>query len=107
MEYLRDKQVPLEVSPHSNYCLGIVKKDENHPIRKMLDAGLNCTVNSDDPAMFSTNLTNEYCMLYDQGFTMEELWELNLNGLKASFLSDANKSRYISIFEKFLSTYKP
>lgn len=106
VEHLKYRQIPLEVSPHSNYCLGIVKKDENHPIRKMLDAGLYCTVNSDDPAMFSTSLTKEYCLLHEQGFTLEELWKLNLNGIKASFLNDIAKNHYFSIFDKMKSKIK-
>ena len=106
VEYLKNSQIPLEISPHSNYCLGIVKKDKNHPIRKMVDAGLYCTVNSDDPAMFSTNLTKEYNLLHEQGFTLPELWKLNLNSLNASFLSDTNKNDYISLFEKLKAKNK-
>ena len=41
MKALRQRQVPMEVCPISNYCLGIVKKGEMHPIREMHDAGLN------------------------------------------------------------------
>jgi adenosine deaminase len=54
-------------------------------------AGLNCSVNSDDPPMFATDLNNEYLTLAAQGFTREQLWQLNLNGLEASFLAPAEK----------------
>lgn len=96
--HLREKQIPIEVSPTSNYCLGVVKAQENHPIRQMLDAGLFCTINSDDPAMFSTNLTQEYELLATQGFSMEELWQLNLNALEASFLSREEKAKFRAKF---------
>jgi len=91
VDYLRETQIPMEVSPTSNYCLNIVKKEEKHPIRQMLDSGIFCTINSDDPAMFSTSLNNEYKLLGDQGFTREELIQLNKNAVKASFLSRSEK----------------
>lgn len=104
VELLRQRQTPLEVSPQSNYCLGVVERDQLHPIRKMVDADLYCTVNSDDPAMFSTSLTNEYLTLAEQGFSWEELWQLNLNTLEATFLDEAEKDKYRIEWEKFLRT---
>ncbi len=94
VEALRLRQIPIEVCPVSNYCLGIVKQGEMHPIREMIDAGLNCCINSDDPAMFSTCLSNEYMTLASQGFDWTELQQLNLNALEASFLDDAEKKHY-------------
>ncbi len=102
VEILRQRQIPLEVSPQSNYCLGVVERGQPHPLRKMVDAGLYCTVNSDDPAMFSTSLTNEYLTLAEQGFSWEELWQLNLNTLAATFLDKAEKDNYRLEWEKFL-----
>jgi adenosine deaminase len=104
MKVLRRRQIPLEVSPQSNYCLGVVKPDQYHPIRNMVDAGLYCTVNSDDPAMFSTSLTNEYLTLAAQGFSWEELWQLNLNALEATFLDEVEKERYRDEWKQFIHT---
>ncbi len=89
---LRASQTPLEVCPQSNYCLGIVGRGQLHPIRRLVDAGLFCTVNSDDPPMFSTSLNREYETLAEQGFSWAELWRLNLNTLQASFLNEAEKA---------------
>ena len=102
VEELRSLQTPLEVSPQSNYCLGVVPRSQPHPIRQMLDAGLYCTLNSDDPPMFNTDLTNEYLMLAAQGFSWEELWQLNLNTLEAAFLSEAEKAVYRTQWQAFL-----
>lgn len=88
---LRERQVPLEVSPQSNYCTRVVDWGKPHPIGRMVAAGLNCSVNSDDPPMFATDLNNEYLTLAAQGFTREQLWQLNLNGLEAAFLAPAEK----------------
>jgi adenosine deaminase len=65
-----------------------------HPIREMFDAGLNCCINSDDPAMFSTSLVNEYETLASFGFSWPELQQFNRNALQASFLNDADKNLY-------------
>jgi adenosine deaminase len=104
LDYLKATQLPVEVSPTSNYCLKLVQPNEPHPIRKMVDSGVFCTVNSDDPAMFSTTLSKEYELLYQQGFTWEELWQLNLNALEASFLSKEEKEKYLQQLLHFKTT---
>lgn len=91
LERLRRESTPLEVCPHSNYRLGIVKPGEPHPIRALIDAGVRCTVNSDDPAMFETDINSEYLTLAQQGFEEEELRDLSLVTLEATFLPDADK----------------
>jgi adenosine deaminase len=98
---LRERQTPVEVSPQSNYCLGVARRDQPHPIRQMIDAGLNCSVNSDDPPMFSTDLNNDYLTLAAQGFTFDELWQLNVNGLNAAFLSESEKNGLAAEFAAF------
>lgn len=103
LAYLRDTQLPVEVSPWSNYCLGVAEKGKPHPIRQMMDAGVYCTVNSDDPAMFSTTLKDDYLLLYDQGFTWQELWQMNCNALEASFLEEKQKAIYRKQFEEFIA----
>lgn len=92
---LRERQIPLEVCPVSNYCLGIVRRSEMHPIREMFDAGLNCCINSDDPAMFSTSLLNEYLTLASLGFSWPELQQLNQNALGSAFLDDTERKHIV------------
>lgn len=88
VEELRDRRIPLEVCPTSNVRLGIVDRMEHHPVRALIDAGLVVTVSSDDPPMFNTSLTDEYLALEKYlGFTADELEQLALNSVHASFLS--------------------
>lgn len=91
IERLRHQGTPLEVCPQSNYRLGVAKPGEPHPIRALFDAGIRCTVNSDDPAMFETDINREYATLAEQGFTWDELQKLNLITLESTFLNDADK----------------
>jgi adenosine deaminase len=91
---LRDRGIPLEVCPTSNYRLKVVADGAPHPIRQLVDAGLVCTVNSDDPPMFGTTLVDEYLRLAGQGFTWSELWRLNRAALTAAFLTPAERAAY-------------
>jgi adenosine deaminase len=89
LEHLRDRQIPLEVCPTSNLCLGVYPSYQAHPFRQLWDQGLYVTVNSDDPPMFNTDLVREYQVLVDHlGFTVDELEQLSLNALRASFLPE-------------------
>ena len=56
---LAASQVPLEVCPTSNLRTGVVAHPGDHPLRRLVDAGLAVTINSDDPAMFHCTLSDE------------------------------------------------
>jgi aminodeoxyfutalosine deaminase len=94
VDHLRQHQVPLEVCPTSNICLGVFPSYEAHPLRRLWDDGLLITVNSDDPPLFNTDLNHEYEVLIDHfSFAVDELEQVSLNGLRASFLPQAEKAR--------------
>ena len=94
VEYLRERQVPLEVCPTSNICLDVYPDYAAHPLRRLRDAGLLVTVNSDDPALFGADLNREYEVLVDHfGFDADELEQVSLNGLCASFLPEPDKAQ--------------
>ena len=94
VEHLREHQVPLELCPTSNICLGVYADYASHPLRQLWDAGLLITVNSDDPPMFGTDLNHEYEVLVDHfDFGADELEQVSLNGLRASLLPPAEKAR--------------
>jgi aminodeoxyfutalosine deaminase len=93
VDYLRDHQIPLEVCPTSNLCLGVYPSYEEHPVRWLWEQGLYVTVNSDDPPMFNTDLVREYQALSDHlGFSASELEELSLNAVRASLLPGDQKA---------------
>ena len=87
MEILAERQVPLEICVTSNLRTGCCTALENHPLRRYFDAGLMVTLNSDDPALFGSDLRGEYCLAHKEfGFTEEHLRELAANSIEASFL---------------------
>ena len=96
----------------SNVRTGSVKSLSKHPIREYFDKGLLVTVNSDDPALFHTDMNNEYLELHQQlGFTFEELKQVSLNGIEASFIdSDAKRGmreRFMREFQTIQSKMNP
>jgi aminodeoxyfutalosine deaminase len=100
VEFLRSKQIPLEICPTSNIRLGIYRDYTSHPLRQLWDAGLYITVNSDDPPMFETDLNQEYQALVDHfGFIEEELEQVSLNSLRASLLEENEKNQMVSVFK--------
>jgi len=104
VKYLRKNQIPLDVCPTSNVCLGVVPALAEHPLPQLIDEGLLVTINSDDPPMFDTTLTDEYLRIvkaYD--FDISLVKQLVLNGIKASLLpKDDQKSLENEFTSQFL-----
>jgi adenosine deaminase len=84
---LRARQVPLELCPTSNICLGVAPSMEAHPLPQLLKAGLYVTLNSDDPPMFNTTLSDEYrAVSATFGLDRADLERLVLNAARATLL---------------------
>jgi len=81
------EQIPLTVCPLSNIKLKVFDRMEEHNLKKMLDAGLCVTINSDDPAYFGGYM-NENFLATQKGLnlSLEDLAEIAKNGFRASFL---------------------
>jgi adenosine deaminase len=95
--YLAERQLPVDVSPTSNVCTRCVPSIAGHPLRRMTESGLFVTLNSDDPPMFGTSLSNEYLVAgRDLGFSPAELAGLAANGVRASFLDEPSKGALLT-----------
>jgi aminodeoxyfutalosine deaminase len=102
--YLAERQLPVDVSPTSNVRTRCVPSLAAHPLPSMLDAGLFVTLNSDDPPMFGTTLSNEYLVACrDLGLGAAGLAELAANGVRASFLDDASKKALLAEIDEVAS----
>jgi adenosine deaminase/aminodeoxyfutalosine deaminase len=102
MEVLAQKQVPLEICITSNLRTGCCPRLEDHPVRRYLDRGLMVTLNSDDPAIFGSALSNEYLLAHQQfGMTLEHLRELAGNSIEASFLPPGRKLELLQRVEQY------
>lgn len=100
VRHLAATRIPLEVCPTSNVRTGVVVAIAQHPIRRLFDAGVLVTVNSDDPAFFGTTLNDEYVQLITRlGFSPAELRQLVVNAIDASWLPPQRKDVLRQDFE--------
>lgn len=93
LAHLADQGIPLEISMTSNVCTGVVASIDAHPIRRIVDAGVLVTINTDDPAYFHTTLNDELRIAANRhGFTMEDLAAFQAAAVDSSFASPAVKA---------------
>ena len=86
MRHLRDRDIPLEICITSNLVTGVVNRLDEHPVRRLFDAGVPIVLNTDDPAMFGCTLVGEYRLAVSQfGFTETELRGIAENGFRYRF----------------------
>ena len=78
----RERGIVFEVCPTSNLSTAVVRKSR---LRRMWEAGLEITLNTDDPAIFGIDLTNEYKVALREGFSSEDLEKMRKIARKATF----------------------
>lgn len=96
VEHLRERQVPLTVCPLSNVRLCVVPSLSMHPLKRMLEAGLMATCNSDDPAYFGGYVGDNFAKCRDAlRLNTDDVVALARNSFKASFIADEKKRAYL------------
>ncbi|MFD8260622.1 adenosine deaminase [Streptomyces griseoluteus] len=104
VERLVRDRVPLTLCPLSNVRLRTIDTLADHPLPAMLEAGLMCTVNSDDPAYFDGYAGDNFTAVQQTlGLTEDRLRELARNSFLASFLEDdePRRARYLAEVEAY------
>lgn len=106
MQRLAQSRIPLTVCPLSNQKLCVFPDLREHNLPRLLQAGLNVTVNSDDPAYFGGYINENYQQVFAAtGMGPKQAYQLARNSLEASFVSDAQKSAWVeqldACFERF------
>ncbi len=104
LAHLAEHQITLDVCPTSNVALKVVTDLEQHPLPALVAAGVRVTINSDDPPMFGTDLTNEYAVaarLLD--VDARGAADLALAGVDASFAGPETKSALRAEIEVYLA----
>jgi len=93
IDELRARQIPLEVCPTSNVCLRVVPSLADHPLPQLLAEGLYVTINSDDPPLFNTTLTDEYLTVANTfALGADVIERLVLNAVRATLLPPAARA---------------
>ncbi|HVU32118.1 MAG TPA: adenosine deaminase [Opitutaceae bacterium] len=94
-----DRGVTFDVCPISNVGLRVVPSLQKHPIRRLMNAGVRCTVSTDDPLCFANTVIEEYENLAAElGFTRADLARVARNGWEVADVSpDARQSMLTEI----------
>jgi aminodeoxyfutalosine deaminase len=98
VEELREREIVLDVCPVSNVRTGAVGSLDEHPLRRLVEAGVRCSISTDDPAMFDTDLTREYEAAASLGADAGRAYEA---GLAGSLCDDETRVRLRRIGEDF------
>jgi aminodeoxyfutalosine deaminase len=98
VEELRERGIVLDVCPVSNVRTGAVPALEEHPLKDLAASGIRCTVNTDDPAMFDTDLTREHDAARALGVDARSAYEA---GVAGAICDDRTRERLRRIGETF------
>ena len=101
---LAQRRVPFTVCPLSNLSLGVVDSLDRIPLRRMLDAGLMVTINSDDPAYFGGYINENYQAMQDHlGLDDATLAQIARNSFHAAFLAAERRDELLNELDGYLA----
>ncbi len=87
-----ERGVTFDLCPLSNVGLKVVPSLAEHPIRRLMQAGVRCTVSTDDPLCFANTVNDEYAALMTGlGFTRAELAQVAKNGWAVAAVAPATR----------------
>jgi aminodeoxyfutalosine deaminase len=95
---LAERRIVLDVCPISNVRTRSVPSLSRHPLPQLVDAGVVCSLSTDDPAMFGTDLSMEYDAASELGLEPQSFYEA---GLEGALCDEATRSRLRDLGEAF------
>ena len=94
MDVVKRNNVLLELCPTSNLLTNSVPSISEHPLRRLMEAGVMVSINSDDPHLFGIDLCHEYDVLHSElGLTVEDFERINDDAAASSFLPREERQR--------------
>jgi adenosine deaminase len=103
VEEIVKRDIALTVCPLSNLALKVVDDLREHPLKKMMDAGLKVTVNSDDPAYFGGQVNQNFISIQKAlHLSKDDMTELARNSFEYSLLDQSMKNSYLNEVEAYL-----
>lgn len=106
VKLLAVRKIPLTLCPLSNVVLKIVNTIQDHPLKKLFDAGIMVTINSDDPSFFGGYIAENYLVAaIDLGFSCGDLVICARNSLVASFADEKIKKNYLEQLSKYVAAH--
>lgn len=93
---IADRGIVLDVCPVSNVRTGAVASLAEHPLPALVAAGVHCSISTDDPAMFDTDLTQDYAAAAELGVTARDAYAA---GVAGALCDDTTRARLAAIGE--------
>jgi adenosine deaminase len=104
LQLVREQNVALEVCLTSNLQTGVVRSVSHHPLLDFLDLDMNVTLNTDDPSVSDSTLTDEYHVAVQSlGVNYGDLRRMILNAAHSAFLPAAARQKLVATFETALN----
>ena len=96
-----DAGATFDVCPISNVGLQVVPALREHPLRRLMQAGIRCTVSTDDPLCFANSITEEYATLARElAFTPAELGQIARNGWEVADVPAATRTAMLQVIDR-------
>jgi aminodeoxyfutalosine deaminase len=95
---LAERGTVLDITPVSNVRTGAVASLDEHPLPRLVEAGVRCSISTDDPAMFDTDLTREYAAAASLGVDPRAAYEA---GLAGALCDEATREHLRAVGEAF------
>jgi adenosine deaminase len=106
MVRVAEARIPLDVCPTSNVVIANrFPTLADHPFRRMREAGLLVTLNTDDPAMIDLDLGTEYRNVAEaMGYDFDEMCAIAVEGIEATWLDDGERRALRATFERDIAS---
>ncbi|MBA3717788.1 MAG: adenosine deaminase [Actinobacteria bacterium] len=95
---IADRRIVLDVCPISNLRTRAVHSLETHPLPQLVAAGALCSISTDDPAMFGTDLTRDYDAALSLGLDPRTIYDA---GVEGALCDEAGRARLRSIGDQY------
>ncbi len=97
MAMVKDRGIALEICPTSNIFLGLFKDMKAHPLPKFYDAGIQISINSDDPPFMNTTLAKEYQRVQESYQYSDEIMnKITTMAIESAFVDEKTKQELLA-----------
>lgn len=99
--FVKERDLTLDICPISNVKLKACASMAEHPIRTLFDAGIRCTISTDDPLIFGNRLTEEYIALAQElNFSRKDLIQIARNGWSVALIDDSDRETVLKTLDR-------
>ena len=104
LEEIRQKDILLEICPTSNVQTNVINDIKYHPVRKLYDANILVSINTDNNTVSNVTLTTEYEKLAQKlNFTYKDFVKMNKDAIRHAFISEDEKEQLLQKYDEKLN----